>query len=99
MNGVIAGGPGAIAWGWAYGLPGKVWTTADGIDWQPATIELPADADPEYKEPGEVTSITAWGSGYVAAGYYHRLETGREERDLDVDKRARVDAPPARPHL
>ena len=77
MNGVIAGGPGAIAWGWAYGLPGQVWTTADGIDWQPATIEFPADADPEYKEPGEVTSITAWGSGYVAAGFYSRLETGR----------------------
>jgi hypothetical protein len=77
MNGVIAGGPGAIAWGWAYGVPAQVWTTADGIDWQPATIEFPADADPEYKEPGTISSITAWGSGYVAAGFYHRLETGR----------------------
>ena len=77
MNGVIAGGPGAIAWGWAYGVPAQVWTTSNGIDWQPEAIEFPGDADPEYKEPGEVTSITAWGTGYVAAGYYHRLETGR----------------------
>lgn len=77
MDGVIAGGPGAIAWGWAYGVPAQVWTTADGIDWQPAMIDFPADADPEYQEPGAVTSITGWGSGYVAAGFYHRLETGR----------------------
>ena len=77
MNGVIAGGPGAIAWGWAYGLPGQVWTTADGVAWEPATIAFPADADPEYKEPGAITSITAWGCGYVAAGFYSRLETGR----------------------
>jgi hypothetical protein len=77
MNGVIAGGPGAIAWGWAYGLAAQIWTTADGIDWQPATIEFPGDADPESKEPGAITSIRAWGSGYVASGFYSRLETGR----------------------
>ena len=77
MNGVIAGGPGGIAWGWAYGVPAQVWTTADGIDWEPATIEFPGDADPEYKEPGAISSITAWGTGYVAAGFYSRLDTGR----------------------
>ena len=77
MDGVIAGGPGAIAWGWTYGVPAQVWTTADGIDWQPATIEFPADADPEYQEPGTISSVTPWGSGYVAAGFYSRLETGR----------------------
>ncbi len=77
MNGVIAGGPGAIAWGWAYGVPAQVWTTADGVTWDLATIPFPADADPEYQEPGEVTSITAGGPGYVAAGFYHRLDTGR----------------------
>ena len=99
MNGVIAGGPGAIAWGWAYGLPGEVWTTADGIDWQPATIESPADADPEYKEQGEVTSITAWGSGYVAAGYYHRLETGRRSVIWTSTNGQAWTLLPARPHL
>ena len=77
MNGVIAGGPGAIAWGWAYGVPAQVWTTADGVAWDPATIPFPADADPEYQEPGAITSITAWGGGYVATGFYSRLETGR----------------------
>lgn len=77
MNGVIAGGPGAIAWGWTYGVPSQIWTTADGMEWALASLEFPDDADPEYREPGVVNSIAAWGSGYVATGMYHRLGTGR----------------------
>jgi hypothetical protein len=77
MRGVIAGGPGAIAWGWAYGQAPRIWTTADGGTWEPATVEVPDHPDPDAGNPGTISAITAGGPGYVAVGYYDRLGTGR----------------------
>lgn len=77
MSGVIAGGPGAIAWGFVYGEGPRIWTSVDGTTWEPATVEAPTDPDPVAFEPGSVSAVTAWGSGYVAVGGYHRLDTGR----------------------
>jgi hypothetical protein len=84
MFGVIAGGPGAIAWGAHWGPPAadggrphlgpKIWTTADGLDWQPASVEGPSDAD--AANPGEVLDITVGGPGFVAIGTYLRAEDG-----------------------
>jgi hypothetical protein len=70
MYGVISGGPGAIAWGFVYATGPRIWTTSDGRDWTPATVEAIDDANPEY--PGEVLDIAAGGPGYVAVGTYGR---------------------------
>ena len=80
LDGVIAGGPGAIAWGTRWGPPDRtgappdlgptIWTTVDGRDWVPATVERPGDADPA--SPGEVIDITPGGPGFVAIGTYFR---------------------------
>ena len=75
MRGVISGGPGAIAWGWAYGLPPTIWTTTDGRAWDPATVEMPTEPDPE--NPGTISGITAGGPGYVAVGWYDMVGEGR----------------------
>ncbi len=77
MSGVIAGGPGAISWGQVYGAGPRIWTSIDGTSWKPATIEAPADPDPEAMTPGIVGSVSAGGPGYVAVGFYDRLGTGR----------------------
>ena len=77
MSGVIAGGPGAIAWGQVYGAGPRIWTATDGRSWELATIEAPADPDPEALTPGNVSDVTAGGPGYIAVGYYDRLGTGR----------------------
>ena len=84
MHGVISGGPGAIAWGARWGpaaanggLPSlgpEIWTTANGLDWTPATVERPTDADPAA--PGEVLDVSAGGPGFVAIGTYYRVEYG-----------------------
>ena len=84
MHGVIAGGPGAIAWGERWGPPGangglpslgpKIWTTADGRDWVPASVEAPSGAHAAY--PGTVRDIAVGGPGYVAVGSYYRVGTG-----------------------
>jgi hypothetical protein len=77
MDGVIAGGPGAIAWGWAYGLEPRIWTTIDGRTWDRASVEVPTDPDPDILEPGTVNDVTAGGPGFIAVGFYTRAETGR----------------------
>ena len=70
--GVIAGGPGAIAWGYVYGTGPRIWTTTNGTDWKPASVEAATDADVEEHNPGEVLDVTAGGPGYVAVGVYFR---------------------------
>jgi hypothetical protein len=70
MHGVIAGGPGAIAWGSVHATGPRIWTTADGLDWTRATVEVVHDADAEY--PASVSSITSGGPGFVAVGGYAR---------------------------
>jgi len=82
--GVIAGGPGALAWCARWGPPGahggrlglgpKIWTTADGRDWVPASVEAPSGAHAAY--PGTVRDIAVGGPGYVAVGSYYRVGTG-----------------------
>jgi len=49
MHGVICGGPGAVAWGTSYLTGPRIWTTTDGRDWVPATVEASADAAAEYR--------------------------------------------------
>lgn len=68
MYGVMAGGPGAIAWGQVYATGPRIWTTADGLDWTPADVETPADGSPEY--PGEVLAVTGGDPTFVAVGTY-----------------------------
>jgi len=70
MYGVIAGGPGAIAWGGVSGTGPRIWTTVDGRDWSPATVETATDAVPENLP--EVLDVTAGGPGFVAVGSYLR---------------------------
>lgn len=70
MYGVVAGGPGAIAWGEVYLAGPRIWTTTDGRDWSPAAVEAPADAEADY--PGAVLDVTRGGPGYVAVGVYGR---------------------------
>lgn len=70
MYGVIAGGPGAIAWGYVDATGPRIWTTTDGLDWTPATVDAIDDAMPEY--PGEVLDIAPGGPGFVAIGTYGR---------------------------
>jgi hypothetical protein len=72
MFGVIAGGPGAIAWGYVYATGPRIWTTTDGLDWTAATIDAANDADPDEGNPGEVLDVSAGGPGYVAVGSYFR---------------------------
>lgn len=84
MHGVIAGGPGAIAWGETWGpraanggLPAqgpKIWTTIDGRDWVPASVEAPSDA--HAANPGAVLDVAEGGPGYVAVGSYYRIDSG-----------------------
>ena len=84
MHGVIAGGPGAIAWGETWGPPGanggrphlgpKIWTTADGRDWVPASVEAPSGTHGANR--GAVVDIAAGGPGYVAVGSYYRIGAG-----------------------
>ncbi len=68
MHGVIAGGPGAIAWGYVYATGPRIWTSADGRDWEPADVEGPVDASAEY--PGDVIDLAAGEPGFVAVGSY-----------------------------
>ena len=77
MGGVIAGGPGAIAWGTTYGRPSQVWTSGDGVSWSEADVEAPGDPDPEAGYPGTISTITTGGPGFVAVGSYDRAGTGR----------------------
>ena len=70
-------GTGAVAWAQVYGEVSRIWTTADGRSWERATVEAPTDADPSMEELGFISSIIAGGPGYVAVGYYQRLDTGR----------------------
>lgn len=77
VDGVIAGGPGAIAWGSAYGLPPRIWTTADGRTWTSSTLEAPPDPDPDVLNPGTITGIVPGGPGYVALGWYDMTGNGR----------------------
>lgn len=72
MYGVIAGGPGAIAWGSVYATGPRIWTTTDGLDWTAATIDAAGDADAAQGNPGEVLDVIAGGPGYVAVGVYVR---------------------------
>ena len=72
MYGVIAGGPGAIAWGYVYATGPRIWTSVEGLDWTAATIEAVTDADPDQDNPGEILDVTAGGPGYVAVGVYFR---------------------------
>jgi hypothetical protein len=84
MHGVVAGGPGAIAWGEMWGPPGanggrpslgpKIWTTSDGRDWVPASVEAPSGAHAANR--GAVIDVAAGGPGYVAVGSYYRIGTG-----------------------
>jgi hypothetical protein len=64
LYGVIAGGPGAIAWGERVprGQP-EIWTTVDGSDWVPATMG-------GKNGLWTVSDIIAGGPGYVAVGAY-----------------------------
>ena len=75
MYGVIAGGPGAIAWGYIYPTGPRIWTTADGRDWTPADVETPPDGTPQY--PGEVLDVTPGGPGFVAVGSYMPVDPQR----------------------
>ncbi len=68
MYGVVAGGPGAVAWGYVHATGPRIWTTADGRDWEPARVQMPADGTPEY--PGEVLALAAGEAGFVAVGSY-----------------------------
>ena len=72
MYGVIAGGPGAIAWGYVFATGPRIWTTTDGTDWNPASVEAASDADLDQHNPGEVLDITPGGPGYIAVGVYFR---------------------------
>jgi len=75
IDGVIAGGPGAIAWGSIYGAGPRIWTTTDGLDWKSASVEAVPDANPDQKDPGSVADVTPGGPGYVAVGEYQRKGT------------------------
>ena len=75
IDGVIAGGPGAIAWGSIYGAGPRIWTTTDGLDWKSASVEAVPDANPDQKDPGSVADVTQGGPGYVAVGEYQRTGT------------------------
>ena len=73
MYGVIAGGPGAIAWGSIFGTGPRIWTTSDGLDWSRASVPAATDAYLKEHNPGEVLDVTAGGPGYVAVGVYFRV--------------------------
>ncbi len=64
MGGVIPGGPGAIAWGSEVGGHPVILTTADGLDWVPATVEHVGDTF-------DVQALGAGGPGYIAGGTYN----------------------------
>ena len=70
MYGVIAGGPGAIAWGGVYATGPRIWTSPDGRDWSDADVETATDAAPDNLP--EVLDVTAGGPGFVAVGSYLR---------------------------
>lgn len=80
LYGVIAGGPGVIAWGEVYGAGPRIWYSSDGRAWTQADVEAPTDYWVDQKAPGSVLSITPGGPGFVAVGIYvrssDRLQTG-----------------------
>lgn len=80
VNGVIAGGPGVIAWGEVYAAGPRIWYSSDGRAWTQAAVEAPTDPWLEQKEPGSVLAVTPGGPGFVAVGVYtrasDRLQTG-----------------------
>ncbi len=55
---VIAGGPGLIAVGSPNRSDDFIWTSEDGVDWTPASVD----------RPGYAFDVTAGGPGYVAVG-------------------------------
>ena len=69
LNGVVAGGPGAIAWGRVEGVGPSIWTSLDGRDWARASVEAPTGAQILWLGGG-VLDVTAGGPGYVAVGGY-----------------------------
>lgn len=78
MYGVMAGGPGAIAWGQVYATGPRIWTTADGLDWSPADVETPPDGMSQY--PGEVLAVAGADPVFVAVGSY--VPDGRDNVPL-----------------
>jgi len=81
LRGVIAGGPGAIAWGRVEGIGPRIWTSPNGRDWMAAALEVPNDPDYTTDNNGGVFDVTAGGPGYVAVGWYMR---GPEAANLVV---------------
>ena len=86
MYGVIAGGPGAIAWGEVYATGPRIWYTADGRDWVKASVETPTDFDVDQKNPGAVLDLTAGGPGFVAVGVYSRAEVVQTDTGPTIDR-------------
>ena len=97
MSGVIAGGSGAIAWGWAYGLPGQVWTTADGIDLAARDDRVPGRRGPRVQGAGRGHLDHGMGKRVRRGGLLPSRRDRPTERDLDLDRRARLDALPHDP--
>jgi hypothetical protein len=75
IDGVIAGGPGAIAWGSIYGTGPRIWSTTDGRDWTIAAVESPTDAGSMEGHFGIVRDVAVGGPGFVAVGQYIRLDS------------------------
>jgi hypothetical protein len=86
MYGVIAGGPGAVAWGEVYGTGPRIWSTSDGRDWTKASVETPTDFDVDQRAPGAVLDLTAGGPGFVAVGAYSRAEVVRTDTGSTIDR-------------
>ena len=70
VAGVMAGGPGSIAWGRVDGMGPRIWTSTDGVDWEPAVFRDPLGTDVSTWRVGGVVDVTAGGPGYVAVGWY-----------------------------
>jgi hypothetical protein len=68
VEGVVAGGPGAIAWGGS-----RIWTSPNGRDWTPATVEDP----PDLTKGGGIADVAVGGPGLVAVGGRWRSSEGQ----------------------
>ncbi|HEY5629191.1 MAG TPA: hypothetical protein VIR16_06740 [Candidatus Limnocylindrales bacterium] len=86
MYGVIAGGPGAIAWGEVYATGPRIWFTTNGRDWTKASVEAPTDFDPDQKAPGAVLDLTRGGPGFVAVGVYSRAQVVKTDTGSTIDR-------------